>query len=124
MRVKRGFASRRRHKRMLKLAEGRVGRRSKCFKLAKRSVEKGLKYAYRDRRVRQREFRMLWITRINAAARLSGLSYSKFIRGLQDAGVAVDRKILADLAVNDPQAFAAIVAVAQASGAQSSSQRA
>jgi large subunit ribosomal protein L20 len=108
MRVKRGFAARRKHKRLLKLASGRIGRRGNCYKLAKRSVQKGLKYAYRDRRVKRREFRQLWIARINAAARLSGLSYSRFIRGLQNAQIAVDRKILADIAANDPAAFAVI----------------
>lgn len=105
MRVKRGFAGRRKHKRLLKLAEGRIGRRSKCYKLAKRSVQKGLKYAFRDRRVKKREFRALWIVRINAAARIAGISYSRLIKGLSDANIQVDRKVLADLAVNDPAAF-------------------
>lgn len=114
MRVKRGFAGRRKHKRLLKLAEGRIGRRGSSFKLAKRSVQKGLKYSYRDRRVRRRDFRKLWITRINAAARLSGLSYSRFIRGLQNANIDLDRKILADLAANDPAAFAAVAERAKA----------
>ena len=114
MRVKRGFAGRRKHKRMLKLAEGRVGRRSKCFKLAKRSVQKGLKYAFRDRRVKKREFRSLWIIRINAAARMAGISYSRLIRGLNNAKIEVDRKILADLAVNDLAAFNVIANQAKA----------
>lgn len=114
MRVKRGFAGRRKHKRLLKLAEGRIGRRRNCYKLAKRSVQKGLKYSYRDRKVRRREFRKLWITRINAAARISGLSYSRFIRGLQNAQIEIDRKILADIAANDPAAFATIAEKAKA----------
>ena len=114
MRVKRGFAGRRKHKRLLKLAEGRIGRRRNCYKLAKRSVQKGLKYAYRDRKVKKREFRALWITRINAAARLSGISYSRLIRGLSNAQIAIDRKILADLAANDLGAFAAIAEKAKA----------
>lgn len=109
MRVKRGFASRRRHKRMLKLAEGFYGRRSSCFKLAKRGVQRALKYAYRDRKVKKREFRMLWIARINAAVRPAGLSYSRFMSGLKQARIEVDRKILAELALNDPQAFGAVV---------------
>ena len=114
MRVKRGFAGRRKHKRMLKLAEGRIGRRGGCFKLAKRSVQKGLKYAFRDRRVKKREFRALWIVRINAASRLAGISYSRLIRGLANAKIEVDRKMLAELAVNDPAAFAAIADKAKA----------
>ncbi|MBX7144120.1 MAG: 50S ribosomal protein L20 [Oligoflexia bacterium] len=108
MRVKRGFARRRKRTRLLKLAEGRVGRRGNCFKLAKLSVQKGLKYAFRDRRVKKREFRALWIVRINAAARMSGISYSRLVRGLNKANIAIDRKILADLALNNPTAFAAI----------------
>ena len=109
MRVKRGFASRRRHKRMLKRAEGFYGRRSSCFKLAKRGVQRALKYAYRDRKVKKREFRMLWIARINAAVRPAGLSYSRFMSGLKQARIEVDRKILAELALNDPKAFGAVV---------------
>ncbi|MBN8548124.1 MAG: 50S ribosomal protein L20 [Deltaproteobacteria bacterium] len=114
MRVKRGFAGRRKHKRLLKLAEGRIGRRKSSYKLAKRSVQKGLKYAYRDRKVKRRDIRSLWITRINAAARLSGITYSRFIRGLMNAKIEIDRKILADLAANDPTAFAAIAEKAKA----------
>ena len=95
MRVKRGFASRRRHKRRLKLAEGFRGRRSDCFKLAKRSVEKALQHSYRDRRAKKRDFRGLWIIRINAAARINGVSYSKLMLGLSKANIGLDRKVLA-----------------------------
>jgi large subunit ribosomal protein L20 len=114
MRVKRGFASRRRHKRRIKLASGFRGRRNNCFKHVKLGVQKAMKYAYRDRRVKKREFRALWITRIGAAARLAGLSYSTFINGLKKAEIDLDRKILADLAVNDAKAFAAIAEKARA----------
>jgi large subunit ribosomal protein L20 len=114
MRVKRGFASRRRHKRRLKLAEGFRGRRSDCFKLAKRSVEKALQYSYRDRRAKKRDFRGLWIIRINAAARLNGISYSKFIRGLSNANIEIDRKMLAEIAFSDPASFAVIAERAKA----------
>jgi large subunit ribosomal protein L20 len=108
MRVKRGVTSRRRHKRRLKLAEGFRGRRKSCFKLAKLAVEKALQFAYRDRRAKKRDFRGLWIVRINAAARINGISYSQMIRGIKLAEIDVDRKVLADLAVSDPVAFAAI----------------
>jgi large subunit ribosomal protein L20 len=114
MRVKRGCASRRRHKRRLKLAEGFRGRRSDCFKLAKRSVEKALQYAYRDRRAKKRDFRGLWIVRINAAARMNGLSYSALIRGLSNAKVELDRKVLAELAYADPASFAVVAEKAKA----------
>jgi large subunit ribosomal protein L20 len=114
MRVKGGFASRRRHKRRLKLAEGFRGRRSDCFKLAKRSVEKALQYAYRDRRAKKRDFRGLWIVRINAAARMSGLSYSALISGLSKAQVELDRKVLAELAYSDPASFAVVAEKAKA----------
>jgi large subunit ribosomal protein L20 len=114
MRVKRGFTSRRRHKRILDLAEGFKGRRRNCFKLAKRSVQKALKYSYRDRKVRKRDFRTLWIARINAAARTSGLSYSVFIHGLKSAQIDLDRKVLADIAVSDPVGFAALAERAKA----------
>ena len=114
MRVKRGYASRRRHKRRLKLAEGFRGRRSDCFKLAKRSVEKALQYAYRDRRAKKRDFRGLWIVRINAAARMSGISYSALINGLSKAQVELDRKVLAELAFSDPASFAVIAEKAKA----------
>jgi large subunit ribosomal protein L20 len=114
MRVKRGFASKRRHKRRLKLAEGFRGRRSSCFKLAKRSVEKALQYAYRDRKAKKREFRSLWIIRINAAARECGLTYSNFIRGVAQAGIELDRKVLADMAYSDPASFAVVAEKAKA----------
>ena len=108
MRVKRGFTLRRRHKRLLDLAEGFRGRRKDCYKIAKRAVQKALKSAYKDRRTKKREFRMLWIARINAASRLSGLSYSRLVQGLKASNVEIDRKVLADLAVSDPAAFAII----------------
>ncbi len=104
-RVKRGVAAHRRHKRILKEAKGYWGGRSRLIKTAREAVEKGWKYAYRDRKTRKREFRGLWIARINAAAREHGLSYSRFVNGLHKAGVEVDRKNLAALAVDDPQAF-------------------
>jgi len=112
-RVKGGVVTRRRHKKILKLAEGYWGRKSKTFRAANQQVLKSLTYAYRDRRNRKREFRRLWIARINAAARSQGLSYSRLINGLHKAGVAVDRKMLADLAVNDQQAFGELVNVAR-----------
>lgn len=115
MRVKRGFTSRRRHKRLLKRAEGFRGRRKDCFKLAKTAVQKALQHAYRDRKAKKREFRALWITRINAACRLAGISYSRFIAGLKSAQIEVDRKVLAQLAVIDPTSFAAIAEKAKAS---------
>ena len=114
MRVKRGIASRRRHKRRLKLAEGYRGRRSDCFKLAKRSVEKALQHAYHDRRAKKRDFRGLWIIRINAAARINGVSYSKFMRGLIKANIGLDRKVLAEIAMHDPASFAVIAEKAKA----------
>jgi len=104
-RVKRGTKGRRRHKKILKLAKGNVGGRRRQYRQARETVERGLTYAYRDRRVRKREFRGLWIVRINAAARQNGLSYSQLMHGLQQSGVGVDRKILADLAVRDPAGF-------------------
>lgn len=107
-RVKRGVVARARHKKILKKAKGYYGARSKVYRVAKQAVIKAGQYAYRDRRQRKRVFRALWITRINAAARLNGLSYSRFIDGLSKAGIAVDRKILADLAVHDAAAFAAL----------------
>lgn len=101
-----GSVTRRRHKRMLKHAKGNRGARGKLYRRARETVERGWKFAYRDRRARKRDFRRLWIVRINAAARLHGLSYSKFVSGLKRAGVALDRKVLADVAVHDPEAFA------------------
>ena len=114
MRVKRGYIRRRSRARILKQAEGFRGRRKSCFKLAERSLEKALKYAYRDRRTKKRDFRGLWIIRINAAARLNGLSYSKFMLGLKKAQIGLDRKSLADLAANNPIAFKEIATKAQA----------
>jgi large subunit ribosomal protein L20 len=113
MRVKRGFTSRRKHKAVLKMAKGYRGRRKSCYKLAKLAVEKGLQYSYRDRRVRKRDFRGLWIVRINAAVRNSGMSYSKFMRGLKLAGVDLNRKVLADLAYSEPTAFSSLVETAK-----------
>jgi len=112
-RVKRGVAAHRRHKRILKEAKGYWGARSRLVRTARDAVEKGWKYSYRDRRQRKRQFRALWIARINAAAREHDLSYSVFIHGLNTAGVEVDRKSLADIAVNDPQAFADLAALAK-----------
>lgn len=108
MRVKRGNVSRHRHKKILKLAKGFRGTRHKLFKVANQAVMKSLSYAYRDRRNKKRDFRRLWITRINAAARMHGLSYSRFINGLQKAGILLNRKYLADIAVQNPEAFAQV----------------
>jgi large subunit ribosomal protein L20 len=105
MRVKRGFKARRRRNKVLKLAKGFRGGRSNLYRTAADAVDKALMYAYRDRRVRKREFRRLWIVRINAAARMNDMSYSKFINGLKLAGSELDRKVLADLAICDPAAF-------------------
>ena len=111
-RVKRGFKARQRRKKVLKLAKGFRGGHSKLFRTAADAVDKALMYAYRDRRVRKRDFRRLWIVRINAAARMNDLSYSKFIHGLKKAGIELDRKVLADLAVSDPAGFTQIAALA------------
>ena len=108
MRVKRGVTRQRRHRKLLKQASGFRGSRGKLFRPARLAVEKSLVYAYRDRRQRKRQFRRLWITRIGAAAQQNGLSYSKLIHGLNQAGIELDRKILAELAIQDPKAFAAI----------------
>lgn len=108
MRVKRGFVSRQRHKKILKLAKGFRGTRSKLFKVANQAVMKSLKYAYRDRRNKKRDLRRLWIARINAAARQHGMSYSKFINGVQKAGINLNRKFLADLAARDAAGFAVL----------------
>lgn len=113
-RVKGGFKSHRRHKKVLKMAKGYRGGRSKLYRSAVETVDRALNYAYRDRRVRKRDFRRLWIVRINAAARLHGLSYSRFIDGLSKAKVEVDRKILADIAVTDPSAFGKYADIASA----------
>jgi large subunit ribosomal protein L20 len=112
MRIKRGFKARRRRKKVLKLAKGFRGGRSKLFRTAADAVDKALMYAYRDRRQRKRNFRRLWIARINAAARMNNLSYSKFIHGLKLAKVDLDRKVLADLAISDPAGFAKIAELA------------
>jgi large subunit ribosomal protein L20 len=112
-RVKGGIVTRRRHKKILKLARGYRGSKHRIFKTANAQVMKSLLYAYRDRRQKKRDFRKLWIARINAAARLNGLSYSKLIHGLKSAGVEVNRKMLADLAVNDAKAFAELATLAK-----------
>jgi len=112
MRVKRGFKARRRRNKVLKLAKGYRGGRSKLFRTAADAVDKALMYAYRDRRARKRDFRRLWIARINAAARMNDLSYSKFIHGLKKADVALDRKVLAELAISDPAGFTRIARLA------------
>jgi large subunit ribosomal protein L20 len=112
MRIKRGYKARRRRKKVLKLAKGYRGGRSKLFRTATDAVDKALMYAYRDRRARKRDFRKLWIVRINAAARMNDLTYSKFIRGLKLAKIDLDRKVLAELAVSDPSGFAQIANLA------------
>lgn len=117
-RVKRGVVARARHKKVLKQAKGYQGARSRVYRVAKQAVIKAGQYAYRDRRQRKRQFRALWITRINAAARIHGLSYSQFINGLKKAGVEVDRKILADLAVRNKDSFAQIAEQAKAALSQ------
>ena len=114
-RVKRGVVARRRHKKILKQAKGYYGARSRVFRVAKQAVIKAHQYAYRDRRNRKRAFRALWIARINAGARANGLSYSRLIAGLKKANVEIDRKVLADLAMNEQQAFASVVEKAKAS---------
>jgi len=108
-RVKGGVRTRARHKKVLKLAKGYFGGKSKLFRIAKQAVMKSGIYAYRDRRAKKRDFRKLWITRINAAARINGLSYSKFMNGLKKSGITLNRKVLADMAVNDAEAFAKLV---------------
>jgi len=110
MRVKRGFKARRRRKKVLKLAKGYRGGRSKLYRTAADAVDKALTYAYRDRKVRKRDFRRLWIARINAAARMNDTSYSRLINGLKKQNIELDRKILADLAVADPEGFSRIAA--------------
>ncbi len=113
-RAKSSVVSRNRHRKVLKLAKGYRASRSKLFRVANQAVMKALFYAYRDRRQKKRDFRKLWIARINAATRINGLSYSRFINGLKKAGVEVNRKMLADLAVNDAKAFNQLVEVAKA----------
>jgi len=116
-RVKRGVTAHARHKKILDLAKGYRGRGSKAYRVAIEKVEKGLQYAYRDRRNKKREFRGLWIQRINAAVREHGLTYSRFIAGLKKAGIELDRKILADLAVNDPAGFGSLAEQAKKANA-------
>ena len=119
-RVKRGVVAKARHKKVLDKAKGYYGARSKVYRVAKQAVIKAGQYAYRDRRQRKRQFRALWITRINAAARLHGMSYSRLINGLHRAEIDIDRKVLADIAVHDPEAFGAIAAQAKGSLAENS----
>ena len=114
MRVKKGFKARRRRNRVLKLAKGFRGRRKNCYKRANQAVERALNYSTRDRRQKRRDFRALWIVLINAAARQNGTTYSKLVSGMKKAGVALDRKILAELALALPADFAAVVKVAKA----------
>ena len=112
-RVKRGFTLRRRRKRVLKLAKGYRGPRSRLYRIARETVDRALNFAYRDRRVRKRDFRRLWITRISAAARSNQITYSRFINGLKQANVAIDRKQLSELAIHDPEVFAHLVGIAK-----------
>jgi len=113
-RVKRGTTTHARHKKVLELAKGYRGRNSKAYRVALEKVEKALRYAYRDRRNKKRDFRGLWIQRINAGAREHGLTYSQFMHGVKLAGLDLDRKVLSDIAIREPQAFAAIVSTANA----------
>ena len=112
-RVSRGVTARARHKKVLKRAKGYYGRRKNVFRVAVQAVERGMQYAYRDRRNRKRDFRGLWIQRINAGVRMHGITYSQFINGLKKAAIEIDRKILAELAVNQPEIFKALVEKAQ-----------
>jgi large subunit ribosomal protein L20 len=113
MTTKRGVTTHARHKKILKLAKGYRGRSKNCYRIALQRVEKALQYAYRDRRNRKRDFRALWIQRINAGVREHGLTYSRFINGLTKAGIEIDRKVLSDLAIHEPKAFKGIVDQAQ-----------
>lgn len=117
-RVKRGVTAHKKHKKVLELTKGQRGTRSKLFRRANEAMLHSLSYAYRDRRAKKRQFRELWITRINAAARELGLTYSKFISALASSGIEINRKVLADLAVNDPAAFARVIESAKASAKQ------
>ena len=112
-RTKRGVISRRRHKKVLKAVKGQFGRRKNTIRIARQAMEKALQYAYRDRRNKKRDFKSLWIQRINAGVRAEGMTYSKFINGLSKCGVAIDRKILAEIAYDSPEAFKTIVQKAQ-----------
>ena len=113
-RVKRGVTAHAKHKKVLKAAKGYYGRRKNTIRIAKQAVEKAMQYAYRDRKVRKRNFRALWIQRINAATREHGLTYGRFIDGLNKAGIVVDRKVMADIAVRDPSGFKSLVDQARA----------
>ena len=113
-RVKRGVTSRAKHKKVFKAVKGQWGRRKNTIRIARQAMEKAMQYAYRDRRNKKREFKSLWIQRINAGVRLEGLTYSKFINGLSKSGIKIDRKILAEIAYDNPQAFKTIVKKAQA----------
>ena len=112
-RVKRGVTAHAKHKKVLKAAKGFYGRRKNTIRIAKQAVEKSLQYAYRDRKIRKRNFRALWVQRINAAVREHGLTYGRFIDGLNKAGIEIDRKVMSDLAIHEPQAFAALVGKAK-----------
>ena len=113
-RVKRGVTSRAKHKKVLKAVKGQWGRRKNTIRVARQAMEKAMQYAYRDRRNKKRDFKSLWIQRINAGVRLEGLTYSKFINGLSKTGIKIDRKILAEIAYDNPEAFKTIVKKAQA----------
>ena len=113
MRVKRGTVGHAKHKKVMKAAKGFYGRRKNTIRIAKQAVEKSMQYAYRDRKNRKRSFRALWIQRINAAVHEHGLTYGRFIDGLNKAGIEIDRKVLSDMAIHEPQAFAALVAKAK-----------
>lgn len=113
MRVKRGTTGHAKHKKVLKAAKGFYGRRKNTIRIAKQAVEKSLQYAYRDRKNRKRNFRALWVQRINAASREHGLTYGRFIDGLNKSGIEIDRKVLSDMAIHEPQAFALLVAKAK-----------
>ena len=113
-RVKSGVQAHARHRKVLKAAAGYRGRRKSCFRTATQAVDKARQYAYRDRRVKKRDFRALWITRINAAARMHGMSYSRFMHGLSEAGIDLDRKVLSDIAIRDAEGFAKLAETARA----------
>ena len=114
-RTKRGVISKARHKKVLKAVKGQFGRRKNTIRIARQAMEKAMQYAYRDRRAKKREFRSLWIQRINAGVRLEGLTYSKFINGLNKSKIKMDRKVLADIAYNEPEVFKSIVKKVQSS---------
>ena len=114
-RTKRGVVSRAKHKKILKSVKGQYGRRKNTIRIARQAMEKAMQYAYRDRKTKKREFRSLWIQRINAGVRAEGLTYSKFINGLNKSGIKINRKVLADIAYNNPEAFKSIVKKAQSS---------